>query len=175
MRGNLANFEFWELGNSEFGNLGDWEFGKLGNWEIGKFGDWNIWKISKVKGFKTHSCNIHTHLFLMFVILISVPIAFTSFTRGWGRLNSFLRKIFSRAWGRCISFVITSASISWVGNQEYEWISLSTNCSLRSTIVGLRVFLSTCLEDAINSRKKAHLYPPLVISKVQDFYLSGSI
>merc|ERR1711895_254989 len=67
-------------------------------------------------------------------------------------MNSETNKIlqhdcaFSRAGGRCLSLVITSASISFVGSQEYEKISLSTNLSFKSTIVGLKVFLSTCLE-----------------------------
>ena len=86
----------------------------------------------------------------MLIIHISVPNAFTSLIKGWGRLKSFFRKTSSRAGGNCISLVLTSAYMLLVGNQEYEKISLSTNLSFKSTIVGLNVFLSTCLEEAID-------------------------
>ena len=104
---NLGVQKFGNLGIWEFGILGDWEFGNLGDWEFENLGNWEIWRLEKMGNFhrlkdlKLFSCNVHTHLFLMFTILISVPTALTSFTRGWGRLNSLLRKTFFRTWDIC--------------------------------------------------------------------------
>ena len=74
----------WEYRNMricEYGNLGLWEYGNLGIWEHGNSGDLKNRKFYKGQKFIIRF-NVHTHLFFMLTILISVPTAVTSLTRG---------------------------------------------------------------------------------------------
>ena len=92
-----------------------------------------------------------TVLLRMLCIRILLPTAFTWFVKGFGRVGWFLWKISSNKGGTLISLVSTSTTISSVDNQEYECTSPSTSRSFRSVTVSHRVFLSICLEEAIDS------------------------